>query len=251
MLAIAAGRAVRCTVSRVDTRHASLGAMAPDERARCARSRCCARVAGHGSSTTDLVEEAGSAAGGSRARADQPTQPVRALDARVVRRTRRIHVRVASEDIERWQAAGACGCSPFSTPDYPENLRDGSRPPAARCSSPAGSEPADARSIAVVGARKATKRGAGRRERASPPTWWTAGYTVVSGLAAGIDTAAHTAALARGGRTVAVIGTGLAPRLPAAERRRSSGGSSAKAQWSRSSGRMLPPAAGASRCATP
>jgi DNA processing protein len=69
-------------------------------------------------------------------------------------------------------------------------------------------EPADERSVAVVGSRQAS--GAGLRiARAIAERLIAAGFTVASGLAAGIDTAAHTAALRAGGRTIAVIGTGL------------------------------------------
>jgi DNA processing protein len=73
----------------------------------------------------------------------------------------------------------------------------------------------DERSVAVVGTRKATARGL-ELAAAIARRLVEAGYVVVSGLAAGIDTAAHTAALGADGRTVAVIGTGLREHFPKA-----------------------------------
>jgi DNA processing protein len=72
-----------------------------------------------------------------------------------------------------------------------------------------------ARSVAVVGSRSATPQGvedAGRFARAMSD----AGLTVISGLALGIDAAAHRGALAGPGSTIAVIGTGADIVYPAA-----------------------------------
>jgi DNA processing protein len=72
---------------------------------------------------------------------------------------------------------------------------------------------ADARGVAVVGTRKATDRGF-RQARQLATELADAGVPVISGLAAGIDTAALGAALSAGGRAVAVIGTGLRRSYP-------------------------------------
>lgn len=64
------------------------------------------------------------------------------------------------------------------------------------------------RCIAIVGARAATPGGA-TLARALSHDLASAGATIVSGLARGIDTAAHQGALDAQGRTVAVLGSGL------------------------------------------
>ena len=68
--------------------------------------------------------------------------------------------------------------------------------------------PDDERSVAVVGTRSATPDGLALA-RSIAGGLSDAGYVVVSGLAAGIDSAAHIAALKNDRRTLAVIGTGL------------------------------------------
>lgn len=72
--------------------------------------------------------------------------------------------------------------------------------------------------LSIVGSRKATVYGQ-RAINAIVPDLVAAGYTIVSGGALGIDTMAHKAALACGGKTIAVLGSGLLRPYPNANKK--------------------------------
>jgi DNA processing protein len=73
--------------------------------------------------------------------------------------------------------------------------------------------PRDRHSISVVGSRRTTSYGINATRKLTYQLAH-AGFTIVSGLARGIDTAAHEATLAAKGRTIAVVGSGLARLYP-------------------------------------
>jgi DNA processing protein len=92
--------------------------------------------------------------------------------------------------------------------DYPKNLREIYDPPLVLYVRGKLHEGGDALSMAIVGSRRTTLYG---QEMARKLAFQLArvGVTVVSGLARGIDTAAHKGALQAKGRTVAVLGCGI------------------------------------------
>lgn len=100
--------------------------------------------------------------------------------------------------------------------DYPQALLNTADPPILlyikgrldRLNAPA---------LAIVGSRNATAQGAANAE-AFAHAAGCAGLTVISGLAQGIDTAAHRGALETPGASIAVVGTGLDRVYPAANR---------------------------------
>lgn len=100
--------------------------------------------------------------------------------------------------------------------EYPVQLRGISDPPPAlfvRGELTA----ADARAAAVIGSREATRYGIDVTKMLVPPLAGK-GVTIVSGMARGIDSTAHRAALRAGGRTIAVLGTGIDVSYPDSSR---------------------------------
>ena len=91
--------------------------------------------------------------------------------------------------------------------DYPRLLSEIPDPPGALFVR--GSlHKSDGLSLAIVGTRHATHYGLAQAERLASGLS-RAGYTIVSGLARGIDSAAHRAAISSSGRTLAILGSGV------------------------------------------
>ncbi|HYH00457.1 MAG TPA: DNA-processing protein DprA [Terriglobales bacterium] len=112
----------------------------------------------------------------------------------------------ASEEMVRATTAGAHVVM-LDDPEYPSELREIYDPPTilyVRGSVEALSQPG----IAVVGTRHPTPYGLGMAERLSCDLA-AHGLIIFSGLARGVDTAAHRGCLAAKGKTVAVLGTGV------------------------------------------
>jgi len=122
----------------------------------------------------------------------------------------------ARAEIDRATRMGAAILTPEDR-GFPPLLRDAADPPPVLFARGAPA-PEDRLAIAIVGARRATHWGTAfafglARELAR------AGFMVTSGLARGIDAAAHRGALDGGGRTIALLGSGLDRVYPAEHRR--------------------------------
>ncbi|HIJ42100.1 MAG TPA: DNA-protecting protein DprA [Deltaproteobacteria bacterium] len=124
----------------------------------------------------------------------------------------RTSIRVAEKELKMVENQGARIIT-FADSSYPELLRQIHNPPIILYAK--GNDfPKDKQSIAIVGSRNPTHYGFDAAETFGFD-FAIRGVTVISGMAKGIDSAAHMGCLRGGGFTVAVIGTGIDVVYPA------------------------------------
>lgn len=118
-----------------------------------------------------------------------------------------------------WAARPGCTVLTLAEADYPRALFDlGDAPPMLYCCGDATlANRAGSAAVAIVGSRLASPQGRENARRFARELG-EAGVTIISGLAAGIDAAAHEGALDTPGGTCAVIGTGPDSVYPARNR---------------------------------
>lgn len=117
---------------------------------------------------------------------------------------------------QQWLEVNGAELLPITHPDYPALLLEIADPPPllyvwGDCACLAAPQ------VAVVGSRRATRQGLADAATFAGALA-EAGFVVTSGLARGIDSASHRAALDVGGKTIAVMGTGLDRIYPAVNR---------------------------------
>jgi DNA processing protein len=139
------------------------------------------------------------------------------LSRKIVESFQRVHKGVSLEQI--WEHLQSLGVQLLTWDDetYPRHLKEIDQPPPVLYVH--GSlMPEDEWSVAIVGTRKVTSYGRQVAEEVAT-TLAHNGVTIVSGLARGVDSIAHQAALNAGGRTLAVLGNGVDLVYPPEERR--------------------------------
>ncbi len=122
----------------------------------------------------------------------------------------------AVEQQQKMMAAGARLIA-IDDPLYPKRLREIFDPPLLLFAL-GGTDLLDSYGIAIVGTRTPTPYGLAASERLSADLS-KAGLTIVSGMARGVDTAAHRATLDANGSTIAVFGCGVDVLYPSSNRK--------------------------------
>ncbi len=143
-------------------------------------------------------------------------QRVRGIGPRIASEIAAIDLSAFQRDLCAWRAAGLAVLR-HDAADYPEPLRRACDAPPALFALGDLQNQLWAKSVAIVGTRAPSQEARFLTLQLAMKLA-RAGYTIVSGLALGIDTAAHVSALTAGGVTVAVLGSGLLNVYPEVNR---------------------------------
>ncbi len=147
--------------------------------------------------------------------ADELTR-VRGIGEKIASEIAAINLDRLAGEMESWRAEGI-SILMRGDADYPAPLSTAEDAPLALFASPVAPPETWSNAVAIVGTRRPSKE-ARYISLGLAMQLARAGITVVSGLALGIDTAAHTGALAADGVTIAVLGSGLLRIYPKANR---------------------------------
>jgi len=159
----------------------------------------------------DLIERFGSAE--AVLAADSASlSTVRNVGPKLVNVIRNAGDHVDVEAILQWCGDHQVTILQNTSPHYPQSLRELSDAPPILFFE-GEIKPCDALAVAIVGTRHATAYGRSQAEKIAYGLA-KAGITVISGMARGIDSAAHQGAIDAGGRTIAVYGCGLGHIYP-------------------------------------